>query len=82
MIRAWLTELWDWVDRRLIVRRATLFATVWMSWQAFEWAARFAETTDKAGAEVGLIIAAVTAPIAALQAYVFKLYSEGREGSS
>ena len=73
-----LTLFWDWVDQRQVVRRAVLFITVYMSYEAFAWAARFAETTDKAGAEVGLIIAAVTGPVAALQGFVIKVYSEGR----
>lgn len=79
MIRSLLTDLWDWIDHRYIVRRATLFATVWMTWRSFAWAAAFAEATDKTGIEVGAIIAAVTAPVAALQGYVFKLYAEHRE---
>jgi hypothetical protein len=73
-----LSDFWDFVDKRAIVRRTTLFITVYMSYVAFQWAATFATATDKDGAEVGLIIAAVTAPIAALQGYVFKLYSENR----
>ena len=73
-----LTEFWDWVDNRSAVRRSVLFITVYMSYEAFDWAARFADTTEKTGAEVGLIIAAVTGPVAALQAFVLKIYSEGR----
>lgn len=74
----YLTEFWDFVDTRLIVRRISLFVTVYMSYESFLWAAQFATTTDKSGAEVGLIIAAVTGPVAALQGFVLKVYSEGR----
>lgn len=73
-----INRFWDWVDTRSVVRRIVLFVTLWMTWAAFVWAAGFAETTDKSGVEVGLIIAAVTAPIAALQGFVFKVYSESR----
>lgn len=73
-----IDRFWDWVDTRSIVRRIVLFVTLWMTWAAFIWAAGFAEATDKSGVEVGLIIAAVTAPIAALQGFVFKVYSESR----
>jgi hypothetical protein len=38
----------------------------------------FATETTKTGAEVGLIIAAVTGPIAALQGFVLKVYADGR----
>lgn len=73
-----LTAFWDFVDARAVVRRIALGVTVWMSWASFDWAMRFADATDKAGAEVGLIIAAVTGPVAALQGFVIKIYSEGR----
>ena len=61
------------------VRSFVLYVTVWMTWEAFNWAAIFATTTDKQGADVALIIAAVTAPISILQGYVFKTYSESRK---
>lgn len=73
-----ITRFWDWVDSRSITRRIVLFVTLWMTWAAFIWAAGFAEATDKAGLEVAAIIAAVTAPIAALQGFIFKVYAEGR----
>jgi hypothetical protein len=50
-----------------------------MSYQAFDWATEFASTTTKDGAEVALIIAAVTGPIAALQAFVTTTYSTSRD---
>jgi len=73
-----LTEFWDFVDNRAIIRRSVLFVTVYMSWLSFEWATEFATLTDKSGAEVGLIIAAVTGPVAALQAFILKVYSDAR----
>ena len=73
-----LTAFWDWVDSRSVVRRISLFITIYMSYESFMWAAEFATTTEKSGAEVGLIIAAVTGPVAALQGFVLKTYSEGR----
>lgn len=73
-----LTEFWDFVDNRSVVRRSVLGVTVWMSWLSFEWATIFATETTKSGAEVGLIIAAVTGPVAALQAFILKVYSDAR----
>lgn len=75
-----LNTFWDWVDQRQIVRRTVLAITVYMTYEAFTWAAHFAEVTDKTGAEVGLIIAAVTGPISLLQGFVVKIYTEGRSG--
>jgi hypothetical protein len=74
----YLTAFWDFVDRRAIVRRIAFFVTLVMSWESFVWARDFATTTAKTGAEVGLIIAAVTAPVAALQGFVLKVYSDAR----
>lgn len=66
-------------DKNFIsVRSFVLYVTVYMTWLSFEWAAVFATTTEKTGADVALIIAAVTAPISVLQGFVFKTYSESR----
>lgn len=73
-----MDKFWQWIDERSIIRRIVLFITLWMSWESFAWAADFAESTAKSGLEVPAIIAAVTAPIAALQGYVFKVYAQGR----
>jgi len=73
-----LTEFWDFIDSRAIVRRLVLFITVYMSWLSFDWAIQFATETPKSGAEVGLIIAAVTGPVAALQGFILKVYSDAR----
>jgi len=69
-----------WADAKnfISVRSFVLYVTVWMTWEAFHWAAVFATETDKPGADVALIIAAVTAPISVLQGFVFKVYSESR----
>lgn len=73
-----MARFWDWIDSRSIIRRIVLFVTLWMTWESFMWAAQFAETTSKTGVEVAAIIAAVTAPVAALQAFIFKVYADGR----
>jgi hypothetical protein len=69
---------WDWVDNRYIIRRALLVATFALTVHAYFWAIRFAETTDKDGGELGLVIAAVTAPISLLMGTIAKIYSDGR----
>jgi hypothetical protein len=70
-----------WFDNKnfISVRSGVLYVTVWMTWLAFDWAGRFAFQTPKDGAEVALIIAAVTAPVTALQMFIFKIYSESRQ---
>jgi hypothetical protein len=69
-----------WADTKnfISVRSFVLYVTVWMTWLAFDWATTFATTTTKTGADVALIIAAVTAPISALQGFVFTVYAKSR----
>ena len=78
MISEWVTKFWDFIDNRSMVRRFVLLLTVYMSWLSFIWAMEFAAVTPKTGVEVGLLIAAVTGPISVLQAFVLKVYSDGR----
>jgi hypothetical protein len=69
-----------WVDRRnfISVRAITVYAAIWMTWEVTQWAFRFADATRLDGTQTGLIIAAVTAPVCALQGFVFKFYVESR----
>jgi hypothetical protein len=69
----------DFIDDRHVVRRVAFFVMLYMTYESFTWAMHFAETTEKQGAEVGLIIAAVTGPIALLQKAIVELYNEGRK---
>lgn len=69
-----------WADRRhfVSVRAITLAITLWMTWRAFIWAAAFSTVSTHDGTGTALIIAAVTAPISALQAFIFKTYMGGK----
>jgi hypothetical protein len=71
-------RLMDFVDQHHVVRRIAFFTLLLMTWESFQWAMHFAETTTKSGAEVGLIIAAVTGPVALLQKSVIELYNSAR----
>lgn len=70
----------SWVDRRhfISVRALTLYVTLWMTWEVTAWAFRFATATMLPGMEVAAIIAAVTAPVCALQGFVFKFYMDAK----
>ena len=68
----------DWINQHYIIRRLLLLFTGYMTWDSYQWAANFAMTTTKTGAEVGLIVAAVTAPVSLLLGQVAKIYSDGR----
>lgn len=74
----WWIAMWDWIDSRYIVRRALLAATFFLASDSYVWAKHFADTTDKTGAEVGLIVAAVTGPVSLLLGQIAKLYNDGK----
>lgn len=73
-----MKQIMDFVDKHHVVRRIAFFVLLFMTWESFQWAMHFAETTTKDGAEVGLIIAAVTGPVALLQKSVIELYNSSR----
>ena len=68
-----------WADGRnfVSVRAMTMYVAMWMTWESYLWAARFADMTDRTSIEVAAIIAAVTAPISGLMGYIFRWYVEG-----
>lgn len=76
-----LARFLSWSEQRnfVSVRSFVLYITLWMTWEAFQWAAAFAYAAKLDGLGTGAVIAAVTAPIAALQGFVFKIYSESRQ---
>ena len=72
-----------WADRRqfISVRALCVYVTLLTTYYAFDWAAHYAYAIiGRPGLEVAAVIAAVTAPVTALQALVFKWYSESRGG--
>lgn len=76
-----LSALLAWIDRRhfVSVRSAVLGVTVWMTWEVTRWAFDFAHATKLPGLEAAAVIAAITAPFAALQAAVFKFYMDAKD---
>ena len=74
-------HIFKFLDSGRVFSRFTLMVTLWMTWKAFQWAAEFASTwpalEGKSGLELAAVIAAVLAPISALQAAAFHTYSKG-----
>jgi hypothetical protein len=79
LLNNWFTRWWDFIDSRQIVRRIAFFVLLAMTWNSFTWAMEFVSTTTKSGAEVGLMVAAVTVPIGYLQKAIVELYNEARK---
>jgi len=77
-LQSFMTAFWDWLDNRAIIRRVAFFLVMWMLFETLQWTLNFATTSPRSGGEVAAIIAAVWAPLTALQAAVFALYSSFR----
>ena len=69
-----------WIDRRnfIAVRSAVLYVCVWMTWKATAAAWAFVEASKFDGTGTAAIVAAVMAPVAALNGYVFGWYADSR----
>ena len=74
-----ITRLWDWVDNRAVVRRIVLGVTVWATIDVSVFVAwDFALHSPYDGLGTAAVIAAITAPLAALQGFAFASYTKGR----
>ena len=75
-------SVWSWCERKnfISVHSFTLYVTLFMTWEAFRWAAEYAMRTSATNAlQDAAIIGAVTAPISYLQKAVFEIYSKSRQ---
>lgn len=75
-------RFWDWVDSRAIVRRSVLAFTLWMTWLVTRDAWIFAHSSTFDGMGTAAIVAAITAPVAALQGFAFSTYAKVRNDES
>jgi hypothetical protein len=74
----WLTDFWNFVDSRAIVRRVMTLGTFVMTVWVIRWAMDFASTSPRTGSDVALILGAIMVPLNALQGFLFAHYSKGR----
>ena len=72
------TAVMDFIDTRTVVRRAALLWVIWMTTQAFFWTFEFATNSPRSGVDVAAIIAAIWAPLTALQGAVIAFYNSAR----
>lgn len=73
----------SWVDRRhlISIRGLTMYVTLALTSYATVEAFRFAYFTKLPGIEVAAILAAIMAPLAALQKYAFDTYMKSKDGT-
>lgn len=74
-----LTQFLDFIDSRAVIRRIVLFFTLFMTYYGVATAWKFAYASPFDGVGTAAVIAAVLAPIAALQGAAFANYSTGRD---
>jgi hypothetical protein len=77
-MKNWTTKFWDWVDSRAVVRRSVLYFTLYMTATVTYQAWLFAHSSTFDGLGTAAVIAAITAPTAALQTYAFRDYISGK----
>lgn len=71
----WILAFSKLLDDTYAIRRASLLFCAFLTWETLHWAMRFADMhTDKPGIEVAAVIGAVSAVVAALQAFAFRDY--------
>lgn len=77
VLAALVAPAFKFADEYRVTRRIVLGIVIWLSVKTSLWAIAFAEAkVGLGGAELGLMIAAVTAPQATLAGFAFKWYME------
>jgi len=75
--------LGDQFERYNLFRRLLLVSVMCMAWRVTEFSFQYAHhVEDKAGTDIAVVIAALTAPVMALLGYTFKLYSKDRRADN
>lgn len=69
----------DFVDARAVVRRGVLMFTLYMTYYGTHEAFAFAHSSTYDGLGTAAVVAAILAPLAALQGFAFSTYTDGRK---
>ena len=67
----------NWTDKYKVTRRLMVALSMWMTWLVSEWAMWFCVGNTRNGMEIAAIVAAVTSPVMAMTAVVFRAYVDG-----
>ncbi len=75
--------VWNFVDNRAVVRRVAFVWVLWMTSEVIYWAMDFAgDHPEMDGLKLAAILGAVLTPWSAMQAAIFKFYSDSTDGPS
>ena len=72
-----IERFWNWVDTRLVVRRIMMFGGAYFTFQCYAWMFAYANAHE-ASVGTAAVVTAVTGPVSALQAAIFKFYADNR----
>ena len=67
----------NWTDKYKVTRRLMVALSMWMTWEVSTWAMWFCVGNARNGMEIAAIVAAVTSPVMAMTAVVFRAYVDG-----
>ena len=67
----------NWMDAHKVTRRVFVLIGILLTIRVSEWAQWFAVGNERNGMEIAAIIAAVTSPVMAFTAVVFRAYIDG-----
>lgn len=77
VIQAVSATLWNFIDNRAVIRRVAFVWVLWMTSIVIYWAMDFADDhPDMDGLKMAAILGAVLTPWSAMQAAIFKFYSD------
>lgn len=77
VIQSLSATVWNFIDNRSVVRRAAFIWVLWMTSVVIYWAMDFAaDHPDMDGLKMAAILGAVLTPWSAMQAAIFKFYSD------
>lgn len=74
----YLTEFWDFVDQRGVMRRLVLGIAIYLTWKVTLWGMTYVEGSTRIGSDLAMIIGAVTLPVSTFAGFVFRSYLDSR----
>lgn len=75
-VERWFEAIFDFIDRRYITKRVMMLGTFALVIHVVEWMLRYAETSQRSGAEISAIFGAIGLPLSGLMGYMFAQYSQ------
>jgi len=73
-----LGPILDFIDSRMVIRRIITIVVLWQLVDVYLFAKEYALRSGMNGLELGAVLTALTLPVTALQAFMFKAYDDAR----